>query len=484
LGRSADVVRRVARKAWRITRWPLLAIALIVTAMIAINAADERLSTQAQVLLRSPPNPYADADNLFVLLAGLDAPAEKSQLSAGQANIANYLRAATAHPPRWDATRVTIGHTPESERLKVTPEVPEWGTLDAPIWERARAATAGLPQWTSANRVLLDRYAGLLTAKEYYEDVPWGGVDLYYSVPRPLRVLYLANIARAVQSDNGSERLAALKSLEADTTTWRGMLRGEGNLISKMVATANLHADLMLLADMIEDRSVPLESLQSGAATLLVPWPPDACKIGKVFPSEFRRYSAVLAQIARDPESSQFGGDEWPNWLERRWNDFGRIFFKPRATLNLEAALMERLAATADADPAHYSEGARAYLDWCDHLPARTFPALLYNPLGKLVAGIDIESYLNYPLRAYDVAAYQRLVVLAYELRSHDVTKERVAAFMAAHPEVSTHPVDRTPFVWDAATGEIRVPNRVKTQPDRRFDVRIVARSTRSGAPP
>jgi hypothetical protein len=329
--------------------------------------------------------------------------------------------------------------------------------------------------WTNANRVLLDRYAALLAAKGYYEDAPWRGVDLFYAVPPPLRVLYLANIARAVQSGEESERRAAVNSFQADTTAWRGMLQGEGSMASKMVATAYLHADLMLFADMIEDRSVPLESLQSGAATLLVPWPQEAWRIGKVFPSEFRRYAAVFTQVAQEPESFRFGGDEWPNWLERRWNDLGRIFFKPRATLNLEAALMERLAATADADPGHFSEGARAYLDWRNRLPSRKFPALLYNPFGKLVAGIDVVSYLNYPLRVYDVAAYQRLVVLAYELRAQDVAPERVGAFMATHPEVSTHPVDLTPFAWDAATGEIRVPNRVKTRPGRRFDIRIVA---------
>src|SRR5450631_2776178 len=314
------------RRVWSIVRWPIVAVVVLVTTLIAINAADEISSTQAQTLLRSPPNPYTDADNLFVLLAGLDAPADRPQLSAGQSNIANYRRASVVQ-------EVTIGHTPESERLQITSGVLDWGAPDAPIWERSRSSAAALSQWTNANRVLLDRYAALLAAKGYYEDAPWRGVDLFYAVPPPLRVLYLANIARAVQSGEESERRAAVNSFQADTTAWRGMLQGEGSMVSKMVATAYLHADLMLLADMIEDRSVPLESLQSGAATLLVPWPQEAWRIGKVFPSEFRRYAAVFTQVAQEPESFRFGGDEWPNWLERRWNDLGRIFFKPRATL-------------------------------------------------------------------------------------------------------------------------------------------------------
>src|SRR5262249_43766869 len=154
---------------------------------------------------------------------------------------------------------------------------------------------------------------------------------------------------------------------------------------------------LMLFADMIEDRSVPLGSLRTGAPALLIPWPIGAWAIGKVFPTEFRRYAAVLDEVTQHPEAFQFGGDEWPNWLERRWSDWGRLLFKPHATLNLEATLMDRLAAVADGDPGHYSEAGSAYLKWRNTLPSRNLPASLYNPFGKRVAGIDVESWLDYP---------------------------------------------------------------------------------------
>lgn len=462
-----------AQPAWRIVRWPLAAAALLTAALLATNAADERLSTQARAMLAAPEPRYPDSENLFVFLAGLDAPAQKPPLAAGNANIAAYRRVVTEHQPLRGVSPEEVGRTPKSARLNVTTDLSQWNMLTSSVWERSRTHHAEIAVWMSANRVLLDRYYALAACQGYEEEPLYSSIELVYTVPQSLRALYLAGIAQTVQIGTSTEQLIAIKSLAADVSVWQRMLQGEGALVSKMVATAYLHADLIFLADMIEDRTVPLAQIEDAAAGLLVPWPVDSWKIGKVFRTQYRMWSAELADAREDPEHFLDGLGIPPDWVQRRSTDFGRPFMKANATRNLQERILKPLIALADGDPASYSENARAYVAWFDHLPSKTFPAILYNPIGKSLVFLGGPGFLDYPVRTYDAAAFQRLVVLAYQLRAQSVAPADVPRFMAAHPEWSTHLVDRMPFAWDPATEEVRVIPRAKSQPGRRFSIRI-----------
>jgi hypothetical protein len=458
----------------RLLRWLLIAVVLLAAALLLVNARDERLSTEAQAMLAPPQARYPDSENLFVLLAGLDAPAGESPLTAGQANIAAYRRVVTEHVPLAGVPSAEVGRMPRAARLTMTTDLPGWDPLTSSVWERSREAHAEIAAWKSANRVLLDRYAALAACRGYEEEPLRSSIELYYTVPRSLRALYLASIADAVQSGGEAQRTAAIASLAADAVLWQRMLQGEGTLASKMIATAYLHADFVLLADMIEDRSVPPDQIKNGAAALLQPWPVESWKIGKVFRAEYRRWSAEVRDASEDPEHFLHGMNIAPDWVQRRSTDFGRPFLKPNATRNLQLRILEPLIALAEDDPVHYPQSARAYGDWYDRLTWKRFPAVLYNPVGKSLLYLGGAGFLDYPLRAYDVAAFQRLVVLSYQLRAHEVAPAEVPGYMAAHPECSTHPVERLPFAWDAQAAEIRVIPRARQPPGRRFAIRIV----------
>lgn len=289
----------------------------------------------------------------------------------------------TEHLPLGGVTPAEVGRTPKAARLTMTTNLPAWDALTASIWERSRAAHSEIAAWKTANRVLLDRYTALASCEGYEEEPLRSSIELVYTVPQSLRVLYLASVADEVQSGTNAERLAAIKSLAADAALWHRMLEGEGTLMSKMVAIAYLHADFILLADMIEDRSVPLDQIQDGAATLLQPWPVDSWKIGKVFRTEYRRWSAELSDASEDSEHFLRGPSIRPDWVQRRSTDFGRPLLKPNATRNLQVRILEPLIALADGDPTHCPQNARAYTDWYDRLSSKSFPAILYNSVGK-----------------------------------------------------------------------------------------------------
>jgi hypothetical protein len=63
----------------------------------------------------------------------------------------------------------------------------------------------------------------------------------------------------------------------------------------------------------------------------------------------------------------------------------------------------------------------------------------------------------RYSLRIFDVAAYQRLVYLVFQLKRQHVPASAVAAFIRAHGEWSGHPLDGKPVEWKPETGELAV---------------------------
>jgi hypothetical protein len=70
----------------------------------------------------------------------------------------------------------------------------------------------------------------------------------------------------------------------------------------------------------------------------------------------------------------------------------------------------------------------------------------LYNPIGKILVAIATPQHDAYALRVYDVAAYQRLVYLAFQLKSQHIAAADGASFLSAHPEWSTHRSPAKPF--------------------------------------
>jgi hypothetical protein len=61
----------------------------------------------------------------------------------------------------------------------------------------------------------------------------------------------------------------------------------------------------------------------------------------------------------------------------------------------------------------------------------------------------------------------------AQAVRRQGIEPAGIPAFLARHPEWSTHPGDDRPFLWDAKNGELRVQTMGRQQPGRRFSIRI-----------
>jgi alpha-ketoglutarate-dependent taurine dioxygenase len=157
-------------------------------------------------------------------------------------------------------------------------------------------------------------------------------------------------------------------------------------------------------------------------------------------------------------------------------------FFKLNATENTSAARAARWAALADSDSSQFYRTRDANREWFKDNDLHFSLGFLYNPIGKILVAIATPQNDTYSLRVYDVAAYQRLVNLSYELRRQHIATADVAPFLLAHPEWSTHPVDGKPFRWNPETAELAVNTLAEHPKDQRFSV-FVGLAARASVP-
>ncbi len=272
---------------WRIARWPLGVLLVVVIGCLAVNAVDDSPTPQAQAMLEAPVNTVPDAQNLYVMIAGLDAPPGQSVFEQGQRNILALQRALAAAAP-GALISPEIGDTPKAQRMSITPDIGPWPVVHGSVWDQARVEDAHVTEISTRHRELLQRYEALHNAAGYFETLPPDVRVWRHPVPPSLRSLYLASLAQRIRKGSLDEQGLALRSLSADLSMWQRVLLGDGTLISKMITVANIHADLLLLADAMADPTVSMQVVSQSMGPWIAPMPEEQWKIGKVFATEYR----------------------------------------------------------------------------------------------------------------------------------------------------------------------------------------------------
>jgi len=333
-----------------------------------------------------------------------------------------------------------------------------------------------------ANRDLHQRYLRLHHATGYYETATPSFYVLSPYAPLAARQLYLANIALQIKSGTLLRQKAALADLGNDMRIWRLMLTGDGSLISKMIAIANLHGDYAVLADIVADRKFDVNRHSAAIRVMLDLHAQDDWKLGKIFAIEYG-ISVFLWDQMRSARALGVWMTDHPfrkdqEWWEPYLEMLQYPFLKINATQNLNASVMLQLQKMADSDPKEYFAARDAYRNW-----ARTKFDLglhyIYNPVGKNMMDFGADLYGEYPMRAFDAAAFHRLVRLAFEIRSRGIGTKDVPPFMEQHPQWATHPVDGKPFIWNEEKQEIAVQPLANQPKERRFGIPVLTAGLR-----
>jgi len=465
---------------WRVllitAKWTVGILSVLVLLVVAINAIDEDLTPEANALLVAPPNPYKPEDNLYLALLGIEAPQGVSPIAAGQARIAAYEkeRAAASKDPRYEF-QDPLGK--KGDKVAFQGKVEFCRPLQKSCVADVEKHKAEIDRLLRANRELHQRYLSLHRAMGYYETATPSIYVLIAYPPPPVRQLYLANIALQTKTGTLLQQKAALADLHSDIRTWRLMLTGDGSLISKMIAVANLHGDYAVLADIIADRKFDLNRHSSAVRAILDLSVQNDWRIGKLFTYEYR-FSVFLWEQVRAARGLGVWMSDHPSRRDQEWwepylEKLQYPFLKIDATQNLNASVMLQLQKMSDVDPKEYFAARDAYRKWA----REKFDLGLhhvYNPIGKSMLAVGADAYEEYPLRAFDAAAFHRLVRLAFEIRSRRIEGNAIPSFMQQHPQWATHPVDGRAFIWDVNKHEVAVHPLANQPKDRRFGVSVL----------
>jgi hypothetical protein len=461
------MLAKVARVTVKIVAGLMAFALLLVLAWALLNSFDAPLSEQAKALLAVPPNPYPSDENLYLAMAGLEGTGERPIIEMGQERIAAYDKALDSLPLNPD-TALNLNRKWEATKLSFSGKLELGSARTTSIWRDVKNHRQNFAALRASNQQLFQRYLFLHRLQGYDETARPGLMAPVVVVQQPLRILFLADVADRVQTGALQQQRNALVDLQHDVQMWRTVLKGDGTMISKMVATASLHADLILAADLIADPNIDLRFLDDLLGRMLAPFDLKDYRIGSAFGAEFRGTAALYRTIAG---ADAFANSKTSSWGQRTLNAFQVHFFKLNATQNMSAVRAARWAALADSEPSQFFRNRDANRDWLKNNNLHFSIGFLYNPIGKILVAIATPQNDAYALRVYDVAAYQRLVYLAFQLKRQHVATADVASFLSAHPEWSTHPLDGKPFRWNAESEELAVHTLGEHSHDQRFSV-------------
>jgi hypothetical protein len=454
----------------------VLAILLV---SFAVNLRDRPLNSEAKALLALPANPYSPDENIYIAMAGFDASAAQSIVTAGEARIREYDQAldwSLAHPTELAAYATKS----DSEKLKYSSVSDFCNSPPSSVWTDSKKHGVEIAALLNANQELFQRYLGLHRLRGYHETARPSYLAPFYFVPQPVRCLFLSDIADRIHTGSLPQKRAAIEDLSLDLRTWKLMMQGEGTLLSKMIAAASLHRDLMLLAEAITDPNTDMMLFEGEQGAVLKPFPTMDWNIGNAFGAEFRAMVPLYGQMTSATWAMSGKDDAQVTWWQRQWFAFQMHYFKINATENLSATHMVKLAKLADSDPQIFSVTRDEYRAWLRDSESLYSPRTLYNPIGTILVSIAVPQYEEYILRAYDVAAFQRLVYLAYQIRRQGIELSAIPAFLKHHPEWSQHPVNGNPFRWNPRSQELMVDPVGPIAVGRRFSVTVYQRPASS----
>jgi len=481
---AARACYKAATMARRILKWAaivagsalLIPLLLLLVAWVVNARADEPLTAQTRELLEAQPGECRPEDNIYLAIEGFDAPPGASVVLTGQARIEHYNQRVDAVLRDPSPAQLASLRAPDARRLQFSGDLSFLHPLDGSVWDEAEQHRAQIERLLADNAELYQRYLALIGLRAYCETARPSWLAPLPMAPAEVRKLFLGAIALHLRSAFVRERELALADLESDVQLWRAVLTAHGALLAKMLAVDYLQSDSLLLADLIADGRVALPPGGRDAQPVAPLFELRDWDIGGAFAAEFRVVALVLRR-SEDPAAGAWGrGAEVRGgrrgWLQRTASRLTGHFFKLNATLNLIARqTAQRMLAASD--PARFHarngepHGSPPLAESLWSLP------VTYNPVGKVLAAVAAPAYDDYPLRAWDAAAVQRMVRASYAIRERRLTAAEIPAFLAAHPELATHPADGRRFLLDAATLGLRVPTLAQHPAGRRFSIRL-----------
>jgi hypothetical protein len=466
------MLRRIGRFLWKAVKWAFLVVVALFALAVLINWRDESLSDEARSLLETKPVEVPDSENIFVALAGFNAPEGDDIFEVGRSHIKKIEKELEQDP---SGRKIALGSLKKSEETKEQEErkALRWQNTeppfdcqfdkDADFLKCAHDQKDRLEKTLEANKTLIRRYRFLQDLPHYVmSQTPdiWFAAD-GYQLTATIKKALAAQALLDIESGNVKAVKAGLTFFKKDMALWRRMLEGKSFLIDSMIATAQITRNIHELSLLLSSPSTDARKYAPEWREVLTPLSREQYSLRPAIGGEIRfvyNYLPVMKegvsyQEAKDSckftkpyEDTCSVWQVWQAWLERNvWV----LFFQPNASFNRDVSFYKTWLKLAD-------------LSWTDYIAQRdevlapladfSKPGIdwIYNPIGKEVRGQYVYIWDEYVGRIHDLDAYLRLVRLQLELRLAKISSDEIPAFINQQNEAYCSPCSG--FSWDAET--------------------------------
>jgi len=430
------------------------------------NSIDEAPNANATRYLKVPEQRIPDAQNAWLLSAGLDAAEDLDPITIGRRRVDAFSARAAQQPmPKADAAELELF----KDALPVVgldAEVDGVADLCVPsdgnCLQWALQHGGALKRLQRANAARLERTQKLM-------QLP-GWQNLYAATsesPYPVGLFWLQRLLTAqqlAQSEASPAASEALAQLGKTALFWRQMRASPQELFSVELSGREIEATYWLVSEWL-DRA-PREALATNAQALdqILAAPANKLDWSNAMSVQFRGFEHAMRGETSGAAS------RWWRCMRSNADEHAatrndscllqaaiNLAYVHQATMNLAADNYAQIQLLAEATPQQLPavEAAGSII------LQRTFPQfdrvslqqLSYNWTGRILAAVAIPAF-DYGKREQDRDALRRIVQIKREARAAGSSAALMQRFVLARPHLYSPP-DGLPMSWDETQAEL-----------------------------
>jgi hypothetical protein len=446
---------------FRCIKWLLSGAAITALVVLAcwILLPDETLNPDAQRIIEAKPT-VPPAQNAYYALLALKASPELDAFEVGKQIVAAQV-AIALQPNGYEAE-----FSPDVY-LGVKPLVAPQIRLNTQLFCRPVSETPNCLAAFREHRDLIDaelrdldiyvkRYR---SARNYphFEDVMMPTANMPF-VPWPAinQMSELVDAKIALDMAEPTKQEAALSELLAEILFWQ-RIGDETNMLDTRLASAKLvQKNYRLASELLAAYPQIAVEHKDLLAKITHPLSSKATDLRLMLEGELQLFAVAMQRInkkhqsiKKDGEANVFGH------VHRLSRAVARSPFRLNASNNLYYAHMIAVGDFYSRTGVELGANAAAFESSINHYNGLDPRTWLYNPVGKVLAGIAVPQYSSYAYRLHDLAGYSRLVELQRQIALSHTAPEKIAEFIAAADANLADPYTGKPMAYDPVTKTI-----------------------------
>ena len=424
----------------------ILLVILIAGAIgLSVWGRDEPLSAEAVQLLKQPT--VRDDENAYFSLLGFRAPADKNPADVGR-QIFTHVQARqdSSTSPKAEIDGSLFKQLAGGDELRFSENVlstcdkDRSGPVACIVRNRAQ-----IEKILDKNKVMLERYITLLRHSKFTDPEPALVLLRFTDLQRAKFALW----AKAVLLIEDTQGTQGLELLGQDTRFWRMLSEQSNTLLVRMIAVTMLRKQYDLLSQIVAYFPSMIAIEKDKLLRLCAPFSEQELNFTRAVAGELQITALALETLSKPIQPEKTTSAKAANWsLEHPiWRK--TPLYRPNATLNLQAKLLNQWAAFSRLPAPRLAKESASFTKTLEsEYKSANMP--IYNRIGRELVAAWYADLSSYFMKVHDLDGLIRLVNLQIQIVAFKLPDERIGPFLQTSDAALTNPYSGEAMLWDA----------------------------------